>query len=390
MTRLGFLIANLGRKPVRTWLTFLSIVVCFLLFGLLRSVGTAFTSPPSLSGIDRLVVSPKYSMIDPLPVSHMNQVRSVPGVEAAAHADWFGGTYTYQGRELGLAFPKIPVKPLEYFDLYPEFRISPEQLETFENTRTGAVARRSTAERFGWRIGDVIPIVADIYPKMDGSLLWEFELVGIYDVSDEASAYPDDFYIHHDFFEEAKQHSKGMMGWVMVRVENPDVAAEVASAIDARFENSRDPTRTMTEKEWNAQFAKQIGNIGLMVTMILAAVFFSILLLVGNTMFQAFRERLRDLGVLKALGFNDGQVARMLLYESLILTLGGGVVGLFLSYALLRLVSPVLQTFGTFSLDTLSVFLGLATAIGLGLVVGTVPAIRARSAPIVEVLRARA
>ena len=146
----------------------------------------------------------------------------------------------------------------------------------------------------------------------------------------------------------------------------------------------------MTEKEWNAQFAKQIGNIGLMVTMILAAVFFSILLLVGNTMFQAFRERLRDLGVLKALGFNDGQVARMLLYESLILTLGGGVVGLFLSYALLRLVSPVLQTFGTFSLDALSVLLGLATAIGLGLVVGAVPAIRARSAPIVEVLRARA
>ena len=237
MTRFGFLIANLGRKPVRTWLTFLSIVVCFLLFGLLRSVGTAFTSPPSLSGVERLVISPKYSIIDPLPVSHMNQVRSVPGVEAAAHADWFGGSYL----DLGLAFPKIPVKPMEYFDLYPEFLIPPEQLETFENTRTGAVARRSTVERFGWRIGDMIPIVADIYPKMDGSLLWEFELVGIYDVSDEASAYPDDFYIHYDFFEEAKQHSKGMMGWVMVRVENPDVAAEVASAIDARFENSRDP-----------------------------------------------------------------------------------------------------------------------------------------------------
>lgn len=386
MTRFGFLIANLGRKPVRTWLTFLSIVVCFLLFGLLRSVGTAFSAPPNLSGVERLVVSPKFSIIDPLPISHMNQVRSVPGVEAAAHADWFGGRYL----DLGLAFPKIPIKPMEYFDLFPEYRIPPEQLETFEKTRTGAVASRGTVERFGWQIGDVIPIVADIYPKMDGSLLWEFELVGIYETPTQTGGNFEDFYIHYDFFEEAKQHSKGMMGWVSVRVENPDLAAEVASAIDARFENSRDPTRTMTEKEWNAQFAKQLGDIGLMVTMILAAVFFSILLLVGNTMFQAFRERLRDLGVLKALGFNDGQVARMLLYESLVLTLGGGMVGLLLSYGLLIAVSPMLQSLGTFSLDSVSILVGLAIALGLGLVVGAVPAIRARSAAIVEVLRVRA
>ena len=138
MTRLGFLIANLGRKPVRTWLTFLSIVVCFLLFGLLRSVGTAFTAPPSFSGVERLVVSPKYSIIDPLPISHMNSVRTVPGVEAATHSDWFGGSYL----DLGLAFPKYPVKPTEYFDLYSEFQISPKALDAFENNRAGAVASR--------------------------------------------------------------------------------------------------------------------------------------------------------------------------------------------------------------------------------------------------------
>ncbi len=386
MTSFGFLLANLGRKPVRTWLTFFCIIVCFLLFGLLRSVGTAFTAPPNLSGVERLVVSPKYSIIDPLPISHMRQVRSVPGVEAAAHADWFGGNYL----DLGLAFPTIPVKPMEYFDLYSEYQIPQAQLEAFENTRTGAVASRGTAERFDWRIGDVIPIVADIYPKMDGSLLWEFELVGIYDRPDQTSGNFEDFYIHYDYFEEAKQHSKGMIGWIAVRVENPDAAAEVASAIDARFENSRDPTRTMTENEYNAQFAQQIGNIGLMVTMILAAVFFSILLLVSNTMFQAFRERLRDLGVLKALGFSDGQVARMIIYEALILTLGGGVVGLLLCYGLLIMVSPILQIYGTFTLDALSLALGLATALVLGVVVSAVPAIRARSAPVVEVLRARA
>lgn len=386
MTSFGFILANLRRKPVRTWLTFFCIVVCFLLFGLLRSVGIAFTAPPNLSGVERLVVTPKYSIIDPLPISHMREVRNVPGVEAAAHADWFGGNYL----DLGLAFPTYPVKPMEYFDLYSEFEIPQEQLEAFENTRTGAVATRGTAERFGWSIGDVIPIVADIYPKMDGSLLWEFELVGMYARPDQTGGNFDEFFIHYDYFEEAKQHSKGMIGWMAVRVENPDAAAEVARAIDARFENSRDPTRTMTEKEYNAQFAKQVGNIGLMVNMILAAVFFSILLLVSNTMFQAFRERLRDLGVLKALGFSDGQVARMIIYESLILTLGGGLVGLLLCYLLLIGVSPILQTFGTFALDPLSLALGLATALGLGIVVSAVPAIRARSAPIVEVLRVRA
>lgn len=386
MTRLGFLIANLGRKPVRTWLTFLSIVVCFLLFGLLRSVGTAFTAPPSFSGVERLVVSPKYSIIDPLPISHMNSVRSVPGVEAATHSDWFGGSYL----DLGLAFPKYPVKPTEYFDLYSEFQISPKALDAFENNRAGAVASRRLVEKFGWRVGDLIPIVADIYPKMDGSLLWEFQLVGIFDPPDEANAYAEDFYIHYDYFEEAKQHSKGMIGWIIVRVEDPGAAAEVASAIDARFENSRDPTRTTTEKEYNAQFVKQFGDIGLMVTMILAAVFFSILLLVGNTMFQSFRERRRDLGVLKALGFSDAQVGGMIMCEALVLTLTGGLVGLLLSQVMLMAVSPMLQSFGVSSLDPLNMLIGLVTALGLGAIVGALPAMGARAVPIVEILRARA
>lgn len=386
MTRLGFLFANLGRKPMRTWLTFLSIVVCFLLFGLLRSVGTAFTAPPSFSGVERLVVSPKYSIIDPLPISHVNSVRTVPGVEAATHSDWFGGSYL----DLGLAFPKYPVEPIEYFDLYPELQISSEALEAFEKTRTGAVASRRLVEKFGWRVGDVIPIVADIYPKTDGSLLWEFELVGIFDPADEASANAEDFYIHYEYFEEAKQHSKGMIGWILVRVEDPAAAGALASAIDGRFENSRDPTRTTTEKEYNAQFVKQFGDIGIMVTMILAAVFFSILLLVGNTMFQSFRERLRDLGVLKALGFSDAQVGRMIIYEALVLTLTGGVVGLLLSQVMLMAVSSMLQSFGVSSLDPLSMLIGVMTALGLGIVVGAVPAMGARAVPIVEILRARA
>ncbi len=385
MNYFQFLIANLGRKPVRTWLTFLSLVVCFVLFGLLRSVDSAFTGPSTLSGVDRLVVSPKYSIIDPLPVSHLNSIRGIPGVEAAALADWFGGNYL----EHGLAFPTIPVNPREYFELYPEYRIPDEQLALFERTRTGAVASRNTVERFGWELGDTIPIMGNIYPKEDGSLLWEFELVGIYTKADESGGNFDDFYVHYDYFEEAKQHSKGMMGWVIVRVANPDAAAEVASSIDGLFENSRNPTRTMTENEYNAQFMKQLGNIGLIVTMILTAVFFSILLLVGNTMFQSFRERTRDLGVLKALGFDNARVARLLLYEALILTTGGAVVGLGLSYLLLNLLSSTLSSFGNFEIDAPTLLVGFGVALVLGVVVGAVPSIRAASLPIVDVLRGR-
>ena len=385
MSYMQFLFANLGRKKVRTWLTFLSIVVCFLLFGLLRTVSVMFTAPANLSGVDRLVVSPKYSIIDPLPLSHMNALRGLAGVDAAAHADWFGGNYL----DLGLAFPTIPVKPREYFHVYSEFKISEAELEAFENTRTGAVASRGTAERFGWQIGDVIPIVGNIYPKEDGTLLWEFELVGIYERPNDTGGNFEDFYIHYDYFEEAKQHSKGMIGWVLVKVANPDEAAVLASEIDALFENSRNPTRTMTENEYNAQFMKQVGNIGLMVSMILTAVFFSILLLVANTMIQSFRERLRDLGVLKALGFDDARVARMVLYESLVLTLAGALVGLGLSYMLLLGVKPMLLSFGNVEIDSLNLIYGLGVALLLGIVVGAIPAVRAASLPIVDVLRAR-
>ena len=385
MSYFGFLFSNLGRKKVRTWLTFLSIVVCFLLFGLLRSVGGMFSAPDSLTGVDRLVVSPKYSIIDPLPLSHMNSLRGLAGVEAAAHADWFGGNYL----DLGLAFPTIPVKPCEYFNIYAEYEISEAELNTFENTRTGAVASRGTAERFGWQIGDTIPIMGNIYPKEDGTLLWEFELVGTYERPNSAGGNFEDFYIHYDYFEEAKQHSKGLMGWVIVKLENPDEAALLASEIDALFENSRNPTRTMTENEYNAQFAKQIGNIGLMVNLILTAVFFSILLLVANTMIQSFRERMRDLGVLKALGFDDGRVARMVLYESLVLTLSGALVGLGLSYLLLIGMKPMLASFGAFEMDGSNMTYGLAIAALLGILVGAIPAIRAASLPIVNVLRAR-
>jgi putative ABC transport system permease protein len=203
------------------------------------------------------------------------------------HANWFGGIY----RDRSNFFPKFPVEPRAYFSLYPEYRIDPAQLAAFENTRTGAVAPAAMLEEFGWKIGDRIPIEADIWPKKGGDRRWEFELVGTYDVPG-ADVQPSEFLFNHAYFDEARQYGEGTVGWFIVRVADPERSAEIARAIDTLFENSPNATRTATEAEFARQFANQVGDIALLMTGILGAVFFTILLLTGNTMAQTLRERI--------------------------------------------------------------------------------------------------
>ena len=386
MSSIGLVWSNLFRKPTRTVLTLLSVLVAFVLFTWLRSVAVAFsTSGFGEAGIDRLVVSPKYSIIDPLPISHLRQIATVPGVDAVTHADWFGGIY----QEPRNFFPKFPVDPEGYFDLYSELVISPEHLEAFRTTRTGAVASAGLAERFGWSVGDRIPIEGDIYPLRDGSRLWEFDLVGIY------SGQPDDrdpgvFLLQYDYFDEARAHSHGGVGWFTVRVGEPERAAEIASEIDAMFENSRDATRTATEDEASREFAKQMGDIGRMTTGILGAVFFTILLLTANTMAQGLRERIPELAVLKTFGFTDGSVGMLVLAEAVLLCLVGGVLGIGIAVVLMGLIGGALEQFiGPIGISLPTVGQGLVLAAVLGVVVGSVPALIARRLAIVDALRER-
>lgn len=385
MNKLGLLWANLFRRRTRTLLTLLSLLVALLLFILLRTISLAFTDGGGFSqaSVDRLVVSGKYSIIDSLPISALSQIQALEGVDAVTHAEWFGGVYQ-DGAEF---FPKFPVAPKAYFDMHPEYRIDPEHLQAFMNTRTGAVAPRAVAEKYGWRIGDKIPIQGDIWSKRDGSSDWEFDLVGLYSGSEDRP--PTVLLLHYDYFDEARQYDRGTTGWFIVRLTDSERAAEVASRIDQFFANSSDPTRTSTEAEQQRQFMQQIGDIELMMTGILGAVFFTILLLTGNTMAQSLRERVPELAVLKAVGFTDAAVAALVLGEAVLLCLLGGLLGAALALLVAMLIGPgIEQTIGFFEVQgtTLAAALGLSTA--LGLAVGAFPAFRARRLSIIEALRA--
>ncbi len=384
MNKLGLVWSNLLRRKVRTVLTVFSVLVAFLLFTLLRTATDAFNSGGfGEPGIDRLVVAPKYSIIDPLPVASLQQIRSVDGVDNATHADWFGGIY----QDARNFFPQFPVQPREYFDLHPEYLIDAGELEAFANTRTGAVVPAGLAGKFGWKVGDKIPLQGQIYAKRDGSRLWEFDLVGTFR-GPEDEPEPMEFLFHYDFFSEANEFGPGNVGWFIVRVVDSERAAEIANSIDALFENSLNPTRTSTEAEYNRQFAEQVGDIELMMTGILGAVFFTILLLTGNTMAQGLRERIPELAVLKTLGFTDAGVAWLMLGEAVLLCLLGAALGIAIAFGVAIVIGPQLENMlGAFEVTWSVATAGLGLAVLLGLVVGAVPSLAAARLTIVDALR---
>lgn len=384
MNSFGLLWANLHRHPVRTYLTLLSVLVAFLLFGLLRTLAVWFAAGPAEgASVDRLVVSAKYSIVDMLPISQMNVIRSVEGVEAVTHQSWFGGNY----QDVGSFFPKFPVEPRAYFDMYPELTIDPQHLDAFERTRTGAVVAEGMLAEFGWRIGDKIPIEADIWPMADGNRIWEFDLVGTYTAEVEGQGGV--FLFHYDYFEEARGFAKGTVGWYTVRIADPERAPEVANAIDSLFENSMHPTKAATEDEFGKAFAAQIGDLGLMATGILSAVFFTVLLLTANTMTQALRERIPELAVLKTLGFGNPRVGWLVLGESVSLCVLGGVLGIGLAALLAPAATAFLPQFGPGSLAFTwqTAATGVGVAVLLGVVVGLVPAVSAGRLSIADALR---
>ncbi len=383
MKLFGLVWSNLFRRKTRTVLTLLSVVVAFMLFLLLQAISDAFSSGVSLVGVDRLITSPKYSIVDSLPVSQKQQILSVEGVDAVTQQQWFGGQY----QDPQNFFPKYPVVPLEYFDIYRELHIAPDELEAFARTRTGAVAGAALVERFGWRVGDVIPIQADIWPKEDGTRLWEFELVGTF-TSDEGPVPL--LLFQYDYFTEAvEEFGKDQIGWWTVRLSDPSRAESVAAAIDRLFENSLDPTRTATEDEFSRQFANQLGDIGFIASIIMSAVFFTILLLTANTMTQALRERVPELAVLKTLGFTDTTVSLLVLGESVLLCVAGGLLGVALAMLTVVGVGPGLESvLGSFNVSPSAVLKALLLALLLGLVIGSVPALTARRLTIVDALRA--
>lgn len=376
--------AALMRRRPRTILTMLSIAVAFLLYGLLQAVNGAFQTGVEISGADRLITAGRYSFTQILPYGHVQQVRSVPGVSAVAYATWFGGYY----QEERNFFPQMPVEPESYLKVYPEILLPEDQKQAWMNTRTGAVVAKTIAQRYGWKIGDRIPIQAGIWPYgPEGGNTWTFDLVGIFDAKDAATlAQFEMMLFRHDYFDEARQFGQGSVGWLIVKVADPAQSATVARSIDALFANSPNETRTETEKAFSQGFIKQLGDIGLIISSILGAVFFTLLFLTGNTMMQSVRERIPELAVLKTLGYSDGKVLVLVLAEALLLCLVAAAIGLGLAALLLPGLAASLPGFTGMTLLPSAWLIALVLAVALALVVGLPPALRAMRLRIVDAL----
>ena len=374
MSSFTLISAALRRKKTRTFLTFSSVVFAFLIFGVLSMLQTAFSMGVDLAGEDRLVVRHRVSLFQLLPQSYEADMEEVPGVIDAVHMTWFGGVY----QDPSNFFMQSPVEPAEYLDMYPEVSVPEEAKLRWIETRNGAIVGRALAERLGWEVGDRIPIQPTIWRQEGrGDEAWEFEIVGIYS-SDVEGFDETQFLFRYDFFDETRSFGRGQVGWFMVRINDPERAAEIAAAIDDSFRNSAAETKSESEGAFAAGFANQVGNLGLIVTSILAAVFFTILLVAGNTMAQSVRERIGEIGLLKALGFTGSRVQRLVLMESVTLVTTAGFLGMLLAVGLERGFRQALAAyFPGLYLRPEDLALGLGIAVATGLVVGIFPARRA-------------
>jgi len=374
--------SNLMRKKLRTLLTLLSILVAFLLFGYLGAIRQGFSQGIDVAGLDRLIVRHKVSIIQLLPQAYESRIEQVDGVEDAVYQTWFGGIYQKPSN----FFAQMPVEPEQYLEMYPEYQLPQEQREAWLKTRSGAIAGRGIAERFGWKVGDRIPINATVWTRKGGEITWEFDLVGIYDGAEKGTD-TSQFLFRYDFFDEARQFGQGLVGWYTVRVADPERAAEVAAAIDAEFANSPYETKAEPEGAFLQGFANQIGDIGFIMMSIIAAVFFTILLVAGNTMAYAVRERTNELAVLKAVGFTDGGVLALVLGESLLMTVLGGGLGLGLAWLLVSAGDPTGGSLPVFYIPVSDLAAGALLILLMALVAGILPALQARRLRIADALR---
>jgi putative ABC transport system permease protein len=381
MKFLGIVISNFKRHRMRLTLTILSILIAFLLFGYLAAIRKAFSMGVDVAGADRLVVRHKVSLIQLLPASYEQDIERIEGVDDAMHMTWFGGIY----KDPKNFFGQMPVKPEEMLKMYPEYVLPKAQQQAWLSTRTGAIVGRVTADRFGWKVGDRIPIQATIWEGKNGKT-WEFDLVGIYDGAKKGTDLSN-FFFRHDYFDENRRWGQGQVGWYTIRVKDASRSAEIAKKIDETFSNSPAETKTETEGAFVKAFADQIGNIGAIVTAILSAVFFTILLVAGNTMAQAVRERTQELGVLKAIGFTDAQVLTMVLLESVVLSIVGGGLGLAIAWVMISRGDPTGGALPVFYFPIKDLITGGVLVVLLGFISGILPAVQAMRLSTVEALR---
>jgi putative ABC transport system permease protein len=365
---------NLFRRKLRAGLMMVSILVAFLIFGILAAVYASFTAGEDRAQADRLVVVNKVNFTQPLPVAYYNRVRSVPGVRQATHSNWFGGYYQDPKNFL----VAIASEPETLTDVYAsDYALTPEARQAFIRTRTGAIVGEAMARKWGWKVGDRVPVSSNIFSQKNGSHTWDFDIVGIFKGTNP-QVDTNLMFFQYDYFDETRSFGKDTIGWIILQTATPADNDRVAKAIDAMFVNSTAETSTDTEKAFNKAFAAQFGNIALIVILVVGAAFVTILMIVGNTMALTIRERTREIGVLKTLGFTGGRILRLVLGESILLALLGGLPGLALAaLAMVWLQPGVSNLLPGFALTPGIIAEAVVLMLALGLVTGILPALNA-------------
>ncbi len=377
----SLIFANLFRKKIRLILTIGSFAIALVLFTFLAVVNSAFNRGIDIANADRLIIVSRVGLMQVMPISYADQVRAIPGVKYVTHDHWFGGVYQDEKN----FFPQFVIDPENHRKVYPEFIVPDDQWNAFVKDQQGAVVGAKTAKRFGWKVGDRIPIKNTLYGP---TKTWEFNLDGIYH-TEKAEGDEGQFWLQwKNFDENVPAAVKSSAGWYILKMDSPDDAVRVAKAIDAKYANSSFETKTETESAFAAGFAKQFGNIEFLILSVGSVVFFTLLLVTGNTMAISVRERTAELAVLKAIGVTDRSVLFLVLAESMMIALFGGLLGLMLAWAAIPVISAaVTGLLPPLLLSKTMLSLGLMFAVFVGIVSGLIPGIGAMRMRVVNALR---
>jgi putative ABC transport system permease protein len=368
------IVKNLFRKKLRAALMLVSILIAFLIFGVLAGFERAFNAGEDVAAADRLMVVNKINFTQPLPVAYFNRVRGIEGVRQVTHFNWFGGYYQEPKNFLIV----MAVEPESYMQVYQDqVEIPEEARQAFMRDRTGALVGETMLKKWGWKVGDRVPIMSNIFTQRNGSRTWDFNIVGTF-TGRKPNVDTNFMVFQYAYFNETQNLGRDVIGWMALNTTTPAANERVAKAIDQMFANSFYETSTDTEKAFNKAFAAQLGNIALIVALVVGAAFATILMIVGNTMMMAVRERTREIGVLKTLGFSGGRILRLVLGESVLLALLGGIPGIALAAAFAAAMETSVGNFiPGFAVTPGIALTAIALMIAFGLATGVIPAVNA-------------
>jgi putative ABC transport system permease protein len=379
---LKLIFKNAFRHKLRASLTILGVTIAILAFGLLRTVISAWYAGVEASSVSRLVTRNAVSLVFPLPLSYEEKIRQVQGVKRASYGTWFGGIYIDEKN----FFANYAVEPKTYLAMYPELVIPSDQMAAFLRDRKAAVAGRKLAERYGWKIGDIITLKGTIFPGN-----WDFVLRGIYKGRDQ-TVDETAFFFQWDYLNEALKKAgrtrADQVGWYMVEITDPNIAADVSLRIDKMFKNSLAETLTETEKAFQLSFISMTEAIVIAIRLVSFVIIFIIMAVVANTMAMTARERIGEYAIFKTLGFGASHISAMIFGESLIITMLGAFFGIVLTFPAAKIFSKELsQFFPIFNVAHETIVMDIIAALVVACVAAIFPSWRAVRIRVADGLR---